>query len=102
MNRISILRGDELLASRTAGGEVLLHFHGIYQPGDVIAFESSSHHITAGIDHAVRPARLYLPDKQWTFRLPLEGDLPCSYPPFAFQGEDHLLTLGGGYRQRIP
>jgi hypothetical protein len=102
MNRISIMRGDELLASRTAGGEVLLHFHGVYQPGDLIAFESSSHRITAGVDHTVRPARLYLPDKQWTFRLPLEGDLPRSYPPFAFQGEDHLLTLaedaGNEYR----
>lgn len=102
MNRISIMRGEQTLAACEAQGEALLHFRGMYQPGDAIAFESSSRRVVAGIDHTLRPARLYLPEGRWTFRLPLEGDLPDGYPPFAFQGDNHLITLkedtGNEYR----
>jgi hypothetical protein len=102
VNRIRILRGDQTLAFCAAQGEALLYYHGTYEPGDRIEWESASAHVIAGIDHTLRPARLYLPDKRFTFCLPLEGDLPAGYPPYAFQGEDHLLTLaedtGNEYR----
>ena len=93
MNRISILRGEETLAEAQAQGEVLLHFCGPYRPGDTIVMESTERRVIACIDHTLRPARLYIPEKRWEFRLPLEGDLPLAYPPFAFQGDSHLLTL---------
>ena len=93
MNRISIIRNGETLAAISATDEALLYFDGEYQPGDIIVFESASKYAIARIDHTVAPARVYLPDHQWTFKLPLEGDLPRSYPPFAFQGDRHLITL---------
>lgn len=93
MNRISVMRNGEALAETAAEGEALLYYHGEYLPGDVIAFESDSEHAEVKIDHTVAPARLYLPKKAFAFRLPLEGDLPASYPPFAFQGDRHLITL---------
>ena len=102
MNQIRIQRGGQTLASCVAQGEALLHYHGTYEPGDTIEWESSQEHVIAGIDHTIRPARLYLPNKRFAFRLPLEGDLLAGYPPFAFQGDNHLLTLaedlGNEYR----
>ncbi|MBN1776704.1 MAG: carbohydrate-binding protein [Clostridiales bacterium] len=102
MNRISIIRQEETLAACEAENEALLYFHGEYQPGDTIVFENDTHYVIAGIDHTVSPARLYLPEKTFIFRLPLEGDLPRMYPPFAFQGDRHLITLiedtGNEYR----
>ena len=93
MNRIRIMRQNETLATAAAENETLLVYHGSYQPGDVIVFESASRHAIVSIDHTIPPARLYLPEKRFTFRLPLEGDLPQGYPPFAFQGEYHLLSI---------
>ncbi len=102
MNSIRIMRQEQTLAACDAEGAAQLYFQGVYQPGDIIEFESSSPRVIAGIDHTVLPARLYLPAGKWTFRLPLEGDLPAGYPPFAFQGENHLITLaednGNEYR----
>lgn len=102
MNRIRIMRGQQELAAASAEGETLLYYRDTYQPGDTLEFESTSQHVWVGIDHTIRPARLYLPTRKWTFLLPLEGDLPQGYPPFAFQGGDHLLSLteatGNEYR----
>ena len=102
MNRIRIMRGKQTLADCEACGEALLHFRGAYQPGDTIVMESDSRSVVVGVDHTMRAARLYLPEKQWVFRLPLEGDLPDGYPPFAFAGDRHLITLqadtGNEYR----
>ncbi|MFH1879517.1 MAG: carbohydrate-binding protein [Bacillota bacterium] len=102
MNRIAIMRREETLAGISAQGEALLYYHGEYQPGDAIVFESSARRVVAGVDHTVAPARLCLAEGKWTFRLPLDGDLPRAYPPYAFQGDSHLLTLkedtGNEYR----
>jgi len=95
MNRISILRNGEPLAACEADQTAFLYFHGEYQAGDAIAFESDTQHAAVRIDHTVSPARLYLPGKKFSFRLPLEGDLPKMYPPFAFAGDRHLITLKG-------
>ena len=93
MNRISILRNGETLTSIAAEGEAMLYFHGHYQPDDVIAFDSASRHAVVRVDKTIAPARVYLPVMKCEFRLPLEGDLPRMYPPFAFQGDSHLITL---------
>ena len=102
MNRISIMRNEQALAVCKADAEALLYFHGKYQPGDTIVFASDTQYVIAGIDHTVPPARLYLPDKKFSFRLPLEDDLLEGYPPFAFQGDQHLISLkkdtGNEYR----
>ncbi len=93
MNRISIIRNGETLQSAASEGEALLYFHEAYQPGDSIAFESAARHAIVQIDHTVAPARVYLPEQKFAFQLPLEGDLPHMYPPFAFKGDRHLITL---------
>ncbi len=93
MNAIRIVRNNETIATIKAQGDALLYFNGVYQPGDVIVFKSDTQHVVARVDHTIAPARLFLPDKQWSFRLPLEGDLPQMYPPFAFEGDRHLITL---------
>lgn len=93
MNTIRIVRQGQILAESTAAGEAQLYFHGEYIPGDSFVFSSTSQRVTVGIDHTIRPARLFLPENQFTYPLPLSGDRLLPYPPFAFQGEHHILTL---------
>jgi len=93
MYSIRILHGQQTLATLAHPSEVQLCYRGAYQPGDTVEFESESHFVIVGLDHTLPAARLYLPDKRWVFHLPLAGDLPAGYPPFAFQGDCHLLTL---------
>ena len=93
MNSITILRNEDVLATCSAENEALLYYEGEYQPGDQIVFKSVSNHVIAGIDYTMPLSRLYLPNKAFAFQIPLEDDLPRMYPPFAFQGDRHLITL---------
>ena len=93
MSRISIYRGETCLAQTSAADEVYLVFDGVYQPGDHIVFESDTAFAWVRADQSLEPARLYLPTKRFTYRLPLAGDNPLAYPPMAFRAERHLLSL---------
>ena len=93
MNRISIIRNGQTIEACEGNGELNLLFTGVYTAGDAIQFDSDARHALISVDHMVQPARLYMPTHTFTFRLPLEGDLPRMYPPFTFQGDRHLITL---------
>lgn len=102
MNRIRIMRQEHTLAFCEADGEAQLYYHGTYQQGDTIAFESATCYVTACVDHTLPAAHMYLPYCKWVFQVPLEGDLLRGYPPYAFLGDRHLITLSnaepGAYR----
>lgn len=102
MSRISVWRGGALLCEKEAPGEAQLEYRGGYQPGDRIELESEWDRAVVRVDQALAPARVYLPERRMTYRLPLEGDNLAAYPPYAFAGERHLISLwpdtGNEYR----
>ena len=93
MSRICVMRAGQVLGSVEAPGEAQLLFQGAYEEGDSLVFESDWTHAVIRVDQCIAPARVYLPDKKMMFRLPLSGDNLAVYPPFAFQGEKHLIAI---------
>ena len=93
MSRIAIYRGDACLAERSVPGETCLVWNGDYREGDRIEVESDTPYARVSVDQAVASARLYLPERRFTYRLPLAGDNPLAYPPMAFRAERHLLSV---------
>lgn len=93
MAKISILRGESVLASAEGAKEVLLLYQGGYEQGDAILFESDTPYAILRADAAIAPARVYLPEKKYLYPLPLTGDLPLAYPPQAFAGDRHILSI---------
>ena len=87
MTAIQLIRNGEALATAEAEREAQLLYNGAYQPGDEIHFKTDDEYAIVQVDQAVKPARVYLPEKAFTFRLPLGGDDPDVYMPGAFVGE---------------
>ncbi len=63
-----------------------------YEPGDVLAFEGDALHCVVQADQALPESLVYLPQKRFTYTIPV-GDLALAYPPQAFTGEMHLLQI---------
>ena len=93
MYSISIERDGRVLAAAQGENEAALLYRGAYEPGDAIVFASSTQHVCVQVDQAVAPARVYLPQGRFVYRPPLEGDGLAVYPPQAFRGEMHLLSI---------
>lgn len=93
MARISVIRSGQILMSRQGAEEAELLFTEEWQQGDSILFESDMEYNVIQVDQVVLPARVYLPGKRMTYRLPLKGDDPDVYPPFAFKGKAHLIRM---------
>lgn len=81
------------LAFATGEKQANLLYEGVYQEGDEIRFESETAYARVRVDAAVDEARVYLPEKRFTYRLPLSGDNRKVYAPGAFGGETHLLSI---------
>ncbi|MBR4039743.1 MAG: DUF4298 domain-containing protein [Clostridia bacterium] len=93
MTRIQIIRHGEAIACAQAEKEAQLLYRGEYLPGDEIRFETDYEYAVVQVDQAVKPARVYLPERAFTFRLPLEADDLRVYIPGAFSGEKHLCSI---------
>ena len=102
MYSIEIWRQGVLLAQSCGAQETALLYKGVYEEGDEIRFSSESDHVLVQVDQQVKPARMYLPEKAFTYRLPLQGDGLAVYPPQAFGGDMHLISIrsaaGNPYR----
>lgn len=93
MTKIQVIRNGEVLAESCAEKEAQLLYRGAYQLGDEIRFETDYEYAIVQVDQAVKPARVYLPTCEFTFRLPLEGINPAVYAPGSFEGEMHLCSI---------
>lgn len=93
MAAIQVFRGDQILCEAANEREVSLLYAGEYLPGDRIVFTSDETRAIVQVDQLVLPARVYLPDRRFEYRPPLEGDGLAVYPPHAFAGEGHLLSI---------
>ena len=93
MYSIEILRGGQTLASASGAGEAALLYCGGYEAGDKIVFHAEGKRAIVQVDQQVNPARVYLPDGSFSYRLPLAGDGLAVYPPQAFSGEMHLISI---------
>ena len=102
MYSIEIWRGGEKLAEARGENEAALLYRGAYAVGDEIRFTSGSEHAVVQVDQQVKPARVYLPNRAFVYRPPLAGDGLAVYPPRAFAGDMHLISIkpdaGGEYR----
>lgn len=93
MNSISIWRGETPLCQKSGEPEVQLYYQGEYRAGDEIRVRCDTPYVQLQVDQAIAPARLYVPQGEMVYRLPLHGDDPAVYPPFAFQGRQHVISL---------
>ena len=93
MYSIEIWRGGEKLAEARGENEVALLYRGAYEAGDEIRFSSDSQHAVVQVDQLVKPARVYLPSGAFVYRPPMAGDGLAVYPPMAFAGNMHLMSI---------
>ena len=93
MTTIEIIRNGEVLASVSGEKEAQLLYKGGYELGDEIRFATDYEYALVQVDQAVKPAHVYLPEKSFTFRLPLEGINPAVYAPGAFTGDMHVCAI---------
>lgn len=93
MYSISIMRNGQVLASAQGEREASLLYRGEYLEGDSIAFSADDCRVIVQVDQQVAPARVYLSTGAFSYRLPLSGDNLAVYPPQAFAGELHLISI---------
>lgn len=93
MTTIEIIRCGAVLASVSAEKEAQLLYQGTYAQGDEIRFVTDYEYAMVQVNQAVKPARVYLPTREFVFRLPLEGINPDVYAPGAFQGNMHVCSI---------
>lgn len=93
MYSISVVRNGQILASAQGEGEASLLYRGEYMEGDSIAFAAGGCRAIVQVDQQVAPARVYLPDGAFIYRLPLAGDNLAVYPPRTFAGDLHLISI---------
>ena len=93
MTTIEVIRNGKVLASVSAEHEAQLLYQGAYAQGDEIRFTTDYEYAIVQVDQAVKPARVYLPTRAFTYRLPLEGINPAVYAPGSFTGGMHLCSI---------
>lgn len=93
MYSIEIWRGGKKLAEARGENEAALLYRGAYEAGDEIRFSSDSQHAVVQVDQQVKPARVYLPSGAFVYRPPMAGDGLAVYPPMAFAGNMHLMSI---------
>lgn len=102
MTSIRVIRNGQSIACAQGEGEAALLFNGAYGSGDEIEFTTDANHAVVQVDQQVAPARVYLPERRFVYRPPLEGDGLAPYAPNAFLGDRHLLSVkpaqGNEYR----
>ena len=93
MYTIQILNAaGKVKKSASGSGYVRFLYTRAYEEGDSIAFFSDAEHCVAQVDQAVPEAFVYLPERQFIYRIP-KGDFSLAYPPQAFAGDMHLLQI---------
>ena len=93
MYTIQVLDASGHVKKSVSGPEyVRFLYRNVYEDGDSIAFSSDAEHCVVQVDQAMPEAQVYLPGKQFTYRIP-KGDFALAYPPQAFAGEMHTLQI---------
>ena len=93
MTTIRILRQGQVIASASGERAASLLYRGTYQPGDEIRFEAGYSRARVTVDQAVAPARVFIENGGFTYRVPIGGDSALVYAPGAFAGDVHLIDI---------
>lgn len=94
MYSIEVKNKDGVVLARAEGvGDARLIYHAAYQEGDAISFLSGGAHAHVQVDQAVAAAPVYLTEEGFTFAIPF-GDAKNGFPPQAFSGEMHAMSVG--------
>lgn len=102
MVTIDLIRAGVSIAHAIGETEASLLFRGTYEEGDSLRFAGAPCDALVQVDPSVAPARVYLPNGTFEYRLPLAGDNLQVYAPGAFVGDMHLASIrpacGNAYR----
>ena len=102
MVTIDLMRAGASIAHAEGETEASLLFRGAYEEGDSLRFAGAACDALVQVDPSVAPARVFLPDGAFEYRLPLAGDNLQVYVPGAFTGDMHLASIrpacGNAYR----
>lgn len=96
MLKLRVLDGnDSVLAENTFEEKGYLYYEAAYQAGDKIQIETDQEglFLKARLDDSMPETLVYLAGKSWSYVIPSEKDIKTAYPPTAFQGEKHYLSL---------
>lgn len=93
MFAVSVWRDGKEIARSEGEEEAVLLFREPYETGDQLRFEADCRRVCVQADQQIAPARLYLPQRAFAYRIPLEGDNPLAYPPGTFPGTCHLISI---------
>ena len=80
MTTIRILRQGQELASASGERAASLLYRGTYQPGDEIRFEAGYSRARVTVDQAVAPARVFIENGGFTYRVPRTRVQICTLP----------------------
>lgn len=83
--------GNRLAGAEGAHSASLL-YKGEYNEGDYAEITSDSEYLRVKIDACVETARVYVPDRKFTYVFPLAGDNLKAYAPGSFSGGLHLIS----------
>lgn len=96
MLRIRVLdANDSILAENAFEEKGYLYYEAAYQEGDKIQLETDQEglFLKARLDDALPETLVYLSGMSWTYVIPSGLDREAAYPPMAFQGEKHYLSI---------
>lgn len=96
MLKLKILDANEsVMAEAAFEKKGYLYYNAAYQSGDRIQVETDQEglFLKARLHDSLPETIVYLPGRNWTYVIPSERDIHMAYPPTAFQGEKHYLSL---------
>lgn len=100
MLTIQLFDGDRLLKETKHPEHAQMFYREVYPQGGFIRFTARPGHLWVQVDHAIAPALVYLPEGSFDYRLPVK-DEPQFLPPFAFQGEKHIVRAWLPSREQL-
>ncbi|SEO63432.1 hypothetical protein SAMN04488134_11017 [Amphibacillus marinus] len=88
-------KNNQILKTKTAAQRVFLDYLAPYQEGDKVQIElnQSNRYLVAQLDEALLPSLIYVPNKTWTYSIPIDEKAREAYSSKVFAGTRHYLTI---------
>ncbi|MFD1465905.1 hypothetical protein ACFQ4L_07510 [Lapidilactobacillus mulanensis] len=93
--KLSLQHENKILAEASATNNTYLAWRSQYTLGDYyqVEVEKAPVYLVVQLDAAIRPALIYLTERNWTYRLPFNLQREWPYPDGAFLGKNHYATV---------
>jgi hypothetical protein len=93
--QIALTHHQQVLQESRRGDNVYLAYQHHYALGDQIQISTDQApvFIWAQLDAALKPALIYVSQKQWAYQIPFNTEREWPYPDGAFAGKNHYATV---------